>query len=197
MLELNSDVQRYISESLMADLWQTRQIAHPSYPGSKWVLVGPQLRGRLVMMSDLFDSNARLSISSAPRSGHTAPDWQLVARFASAEMVLAMARVAETASDVEPVAWSRRLLNRRLRAVGWKRDTGRLRTLFSSTTVWESPCGCYRLGVSAKSGHHVRTAELCGPDTLVTIGATTPVAVVASLAEAVAKSRSNLGKGVA
>jgi len=30
-MELNSDVQRHISESLMADRWETRQIAHPSH----------------------------------------------------------------------------------------------------------------------------------------------------------------------
>jgi hypothetical protein len=196
-MELNSDVQRHISESLMADRWETRQIAHPSYPGSKWVLVGPGRRGRLVMMADLFDASARLSTSSAPRTGHVAPDWQLVARFASAEMVLAMARVAETAPDTEPVAWSQRLLNRRLRAIGWRRVTGRLRAVFGSTTVWESPCGTYRLGVSVQQGYRVRTAELCGFDADVSIGPTTPVAVVVSLAEAVTANPSNNGKDVA
>ena len=197
MLEINSDVQRHVSESLTADHWQTRQIAHPSYPGSKWVLVGPQLRGRLVMMSDLFDASARLSTSSAPRSGHVAPDWQLTARFASAEMILAMARVAETASHAEPVAWSRRLLNRRLRAVGWDRVTGPFSAVFGSSTVWESPCGTYRLGVSVQAGYRVRTAELCGPDALVLIGPTTPVAVVVSLAGVISASSSVNGKDVA
>lgn len=197
MLELSSDVQRYISKSLTADRWQTRQIAHPSYPGSKWVLVGPESRGRLVMTSDLFDATVRLSTSSAPRSGHIAPDWQLVARFASAEMILAMARVAETASTAEPIAWSQRLLNRRLRAVGWHRVTGRFSALFGSTTMWESPCGTYRLGVSVQSGYRVRTAELCGFDVLVSIGPTTPVAVVVSLADAISTSRSAEGRDVA
>ncbi|MEY9888400.1 hypothetical protein ABIA31_002040 [Catenulispora sp. MAP5-51] len=196
-MELSSDVQRYISESLLADLWQTRQIAHPSYPGSKWVLVGPERRGRLVMMSDLFDASVRLSTSSAPRSGHIAPDWQLVARFASAEMILAMARVAETAPDTEPIAWSRRLLNRRLQAIGWNRVTGRFRAWFGSTTVWESPCRMYRLGVSVQPGYRVRTAELCGFDVQVEIGATTPVAVVISLAEAVTKTPSDSRKDAA
>ncbi|MEZ0107927.1 hypothetical protein ABH920_001919 [Catenulispora sp. EB89] len=196
-MELNSDVQRYISESLMADLWQTRQIAHPSYPGSKWVLVGPQHRGRLVMMTDLFEASARLAVSGAPLSGHVAPDWHLEARFASAEMILAMARVAETASNAEPVAWSQHLLNRRLRAVGWNRVTGRIRALFGSTAEWESPGGNYRLKVSVHPEHRARTAELWGPEALVSIGATTPVAVVVSLAEAISGKRFDNGEDLA
>ena len=196
-MELNSDVQQRISESLMADRWQTRQIAHPSYPGSKWVLVGPQRRGRLVMMTDLFDASARLAVSGAPLSGHVTPEWHLEARFASAEMILAMARVAEAASNTEPIAWSQRLLNRRLRAVGWNRTTGRIRALFGSTTEWESPGGTYRLKVSVHPGHGVRTAELWGPNTLVSIGATTPVTVVVSLAETISGNRSGDGKDAA
>lgn len=189
MYDLNPDVQRHIGESLIADCWQTRQIAHPSYPGSKWVLVGPQLRGRLVMTSDIFDASARLSTSTVTRPGHAEQDWQIIARFASADMILAMARIAETASDSEPVAWSKGRLNRHLRVLGWRRTTSRLRSVFGATAGWESPDGTYWLTVSSPASDSAFAAELTGPDVGVSISSATPVAVVASLAEAVANGR--------
>ncbi|WP_194924162.1 hypothetical protein [Catenulispora pinisilvae] len=196
-MELNPDVQRRISESLMADRWQAREMARPGHPSSKWILVGPQMRGRLVMINDLFGTGAHLASSTAPYSGRIVPNWQVRARFASAEMILAMARVAETASDDEPVAWSRRRLHRRLRDVGWKRVTSCLRVLFGTTTQWTTPDGTYRLTVSVQSGYRARSAVLTGPDARVSIAPTTPVAVVVSLAEAVASGQWDNGKDVA
>lgn len=194
MHDLNPAVQRHISESLIADRWQTRQIAHTSFPGSKWVLVGPQLRSRLVMSSDIFDASARLSTSEVRRPGQAVQQWQLVARLASAEMILAVARVAETASDSEPVAWSRRRLHRHLRIIGWRRTTGRLRAIFGTETMWESPGGTHRLTVFSPSSRHADAADLSGPDVLVSIGPTTPVTVVASLADAITNGQTRQGE---
>ena len=187
---LNLDLQEYISESLMAEGWQPRRMVSPIRPGSKWVLIGPRLRGRLVMTSDRHSGSAWLSSVRVVRPGHlTVPNWQTLVSCASSGMVLAMARVAEIVPDNEPIAWSRLRLNRRLRALGWQRSSGWPRSLVEVRTEWTSSTGAYQLVVPSRRDRRIGGAKMTGPDVLVGLAESTPVGVVAALADAVAARR--------
>jgi hypothetical protein len=170
-----------IGDQLLLEGWHPRQIATANAPGSRWILLDPGRRIQLTMVRDYVGPHAEISAVHLPGSPHTDPLWRITVHEAPVPTLLAAARTAHDAIGPDSPTVARRVMDKAMRACGWRPDKGWFAQAAAASVTWTSRGGGSAVTWAAPGRRSSGGWEIAGPQLRITAHPDTPADVLQAL----------------